>query len=413
MLGCDSIINPAGEIPSDHSITLNFFVVDSGFSCPEKSALNDTQSLQQLCFDLLPDTDDNAAVAPVPVLSVLTLLTENASDKALMGLRSKIPLCFLDVESAIQQKSPWYGDINLESVFWGQSGYLFSTNFLNTISLCDGIRLKTVDFVRSGDVFYYTLSGYFHSLSRAFDTLSFSVPENIDSVRGVFTSAFYINTLFDSSAIADTNYEGIFQDISDKFVVSKGIKFKKVLDTYQDSSLIVYNVALKDTSLLMYVFTAINDSFKHALEELMNKKMSFHPDTINQLWLPFVSIYSQPDDFNNFQLPINDTTVDYSYINNNGALKISGASTSVFFSLSYSLTVASNATLWLNATRKENKNNWGTFYCGNTVMYRISMPCPDTIPDRRPFSIALIHRKTNSVVSIASINKVNGIPLCQ
>lgn len=423
ILRCGSTINPTGDLPARDVTTLNSFIQDSGFSCLDNPGLSDTQSLNQLCFKLSSEKhDENDAVAPLPILSVFTLLTENTSDTTLINLRSKIPRTFLKVESVIQQNSPWYNGIKMESIFWGQSGYLFSTNFLNTISLCNGARLKAVDFARSGDNFPYTLCGYLHSLPDAFDSLSFSSSDNIDSIRGVFTSAFYVTTLFDPSVIADTNYEGIFQGDLYKMVVTKGIRFKKGLKTYQDSSSVVYNVALNDTSLLMYVFSGTNDFFKLTLQEILKKQISLHSDTINQLWLPFVSIKAKyKDDFYNyFPVPINDTTIDYSYLNNNGALKLSDVTTCVFFSLSTNLTVASNAAVWLKATPKEKNSNWSYefgssfegFLCGNEVISGFDCLPVDTIPDCRPFTIALIHKKTNLVLSVASVTTVPGTPLC-
>jgi hypothetical protein len=257
-------------------------------------------------------------------------------------------------------------------------------------------------------------------LSGAFDSLSFPCSDNIDSIRGVLTSAFYVNTLFDSSVIADANYEGIFQNYLKEMVVTKGIRFKKRLETYQNSSSIVYNVALSDTSLLMYVFSGTND-FMSILQEILKKQISLHSDTINQLWLPFVSITAKynEDFYNYFPVPINDTTIDYSYLNNNGALKLSDVTTSVFFSLSTNLTVASNASVWLKATPKEKNSNWNNessssqgFMCfGETITESFNCLPRDTIPDCRPFTIALLHKKTNLILSVASITKVSGTRL--
>lgn len=228
-------------------------------------------------------------------------------------------------------------------------------------------------------------------------------------MRALFTSTFCVNTSFNSSVVEDTNCEGTFKDIFGIAMVTKGIKFKKGLKTYQDSTSIVYEIALNDTSLLMYVLSGIDTYFQPYLQKILDKKISFNTDTISQLWLPFVSIKHETgidgeydDNFNKyFFFPINDTLIDYSYVNHSGALQLSSVTSGIFFSLSSSLTVVSNAAVWLKATSKENQNNWNIFF--GAVIGADFHFIPTFRLECKPFMVVLIHKMTNSVLTVAYI----------
>lgn len=269
---CDSITIPESHYSTNNITTINSYVQDSTFTCPDNPYPNDTYTLNQLYFKLIPEIiEGNTVAAPLPILSVLSMLTANATDTNLLDLQSKIPCSFTKIESAIQLNTSLHNGVNMESVFWGQSNYLFSTPFLNTLSLCKKARLKVVDFAGSGFDFPITLNGYLNSLSGTFEHIPFHEPDQIDSVRALFTSTFCVNTSFNSSVVEDTNCEGTFKDIFGIATVAKGIRFKKGLKTYQDSTSIVYEIALNDTSLLMYVLTGLDTYFKPDLQKILDK----------------------------------------------------------------------------------------------------------------------------------------------
>jgi hypothetical protein len=118
ILRCDSTIGTTDDLLARGVTTLNSFNQDSGFSCLDNPGLSDTVSLNHLCFNLLSEMQiENDAVAPLPILSVFTLLTENTSDTTLIKLRKKIPHTFLEVLSVTQQILPWYNGIKMESIF--------------------------------------------------------------------------------------------------------------------------------------------------------------------------------------------------------------------------------------------------------------------------------------------------------